>query len=48
MFSLMLCSPSMADSYTFVTDRQGLFQSPMFMIIVLIGAVFAIGVMSDR
>jgi hypothetical protein len=44
----LLCSPAMADTYSFITDRKGIFDSPLFLIILLVGAVFAIGVMSDR
>ncbi len=48
MFSLLLYSPAMADTYSFVADRKGLFESPLFLILILVGAVFAIGIMSDR
>ena len=47
MFTLLLYSPAMAD-YNFVVDRKGLFESPLFLIVILVGAVIAIGVMSDR
>ena len=48
MFSLLLLFPARADGYSFVTDRLGFFDSPIFLILILVAAVVAIGVISDR
>lgn len=48
MYALLLYAPALADTYSFITDRRGIFESPLFLIILLAAAVFAIGVMSDR
>ena len=36
---LLLHSPALADTYSFVTDRKGFFDSPIFLIILLAAAV---------
>lgn len=48
MYSYLLLSPALADGYSFVTDRGGFLDRPLFLILLLVGVVFVIGVMSDR
>ena len=48
MYAYPLLSPALADGYSFVTDRGGFLDRPIFIIALLIGAVFVIGIMSDR
>jgi len=48
MYSYLLLSPALADTYSFVTDRRGFLDRPIFLVALLVGVVFIIGVMSDR